>query len=279
MKPLLAMGVVKNPFVLCGLSVLELLTYYSAHRLIGLSPGMVDGIAKRGIPRDRIHMISNGCDLSLFQGAKSSPRPQGVNKNDLMAIYAGTHGLANGLEALLDVALELKRRGRTDIKLVLVGSGKLKPALQARAQYEQLDMLIFLEAMPKAQLTELMAGADLGLQILANVPAFYDGTSPNKFFDYLAAGLPILTNYPGWLAEKIKASDCGLVVPPENPVAFVDALACAAANRERLREQGKRAHQLAEHEYNRRVLADRWVDVLEEAAECVNQKRCVIERS
>jgi glycosyltransferase involved in cell wall biosynthesis len=69
-----------------------------------------------------------------------------------------------------------------------------------------------------------MASADAGLQILANVPAFYYGTSPNKFFDYLSAGLPVLTNYPGWVAELVTKHDCGVAVPPENAEMFADAL-------------------------------------------------------
>jgi len=60
----------------------------------------------------------------------------------------------------------------------------------------------------------------VGLQILDNVPAFYDGTSPNKCFDYLAAGLPMLINYPGWLADLVQECQCGYAVPPESPQAF-----------------------------------------------------------
>ena len=54
--------------------------------------------------------------------------------------------------------------------------------------------------MPKTELNKLVASADVGLMVLANVPAFYYGTSPNKFFDYISSGLPVLNNYPGWLA-------------------------------------------------------------------------------
>ena len=60
--------------------------------------------------------------------------------------------------------------------------------------------------------------------ILANIPAFYYCTSPNKFFDYISSGLPVLNNYPGWLAEMIKEHQCGIAVPPGDPVAFADAL-------------------------------------------------------
>ena len=60
--------------------------------------------------------------------------------------------------------------------------------------------------------------------ILANVPAFYFGTSPNKFCDYIASGLPVVINYPGWLAQIIRENECGIYVPPEDPEKFADAL-------------------------------------------------------
>lgn len=259
------MGVIKNPVVLGLMSLLEWGTYRSAHRLIGLSPGIVAGIERRGVDRRRIAMIPNGCDLDIFGESAAPWRPDGVTNSDLMAIFTGAHGIANGLDAVLDAAVELKRRRRDDIKLVLVGDGKLKPALQERARAEQLDNVVFLPPVPKHQVARLMAAADIGMQILANVPAFYYGTSPNKFFDYIAAGLPVLNNYPGWLADLIRQHDCGFVVPPEDPAAFADALEAAAADRERLKEMGRRARKLAESQFDRNVLSGKFVAWLQGA--------------
>lgn len=262
-----AMGVIRNPLVLGAMSVLEWLSYRSAHRLIGLSPGIVDGIARRGVPRERIALIPNGCDLDIF-GVSAEPwRPEGAGVNDLMAVFTGTHGIANGLDAVLDAAAELKRRGRNDIKLVLIGQGKLKVELQQRAHAEQLDNVIFHDPVNKAKLAGLMAATDVGMQILANVPAFYYGTSPNKFFDYIAAGRPVLNNYPGWLAGIITEHECGYAAPPDDPVAFANALIHAADHRDELRRMGQRARALAQSEYNRDLLAARFVTWLEKAVE------------
>lgn len=257
------MGVIKNPVVLWLMGVLEWASYRSAHRLIGLSPGIVDGIAKRGVKREQIAMIPNGCDLSLFADKSQPWRPKGVAESDLMAVFTGTHGMANGLDAVLDAAAVLKQRGRNDIKLVLIGQGKLKPALQERAQQEGLDNVIFHPAVDKQKLAGLMASTDIGLQILANVPAFYYGTSPNKFFDYIAASLPVLNNYPGWLAEIITKYQCGFTVPPSNPEAFADALEQAAVNRNKLQQMGINARRLAEAEFDRNQLANNFVNWLE----------------
>lgn len=254
-----AMGVISSPIVLWLLSVLEWVSYRSADRLVGLSPGIVKGIAARGVPSDRITMIPNGCDLDIFTSPKQAWRPEGVRDDQLLAIFTGTHGDANGLDAVLNAAAELKARGRDDIRIGLFGRGREKSALEARAARESLDNVLFHDPIPKARLADLMAGADIGLQILRNVPAFYFGTSPNKFFDYIASGLPVLNNYPGWLAGLIEEHDCGIVVPPDDPQAFADALISAAEDREALRRMGIGARGLAASDFSRRELSMKWV--------------------
>jgi glycosyltransferase involved in cell wall biosynthesis len=253
-----AMGVIRNPLVLGAMSAIEFAAYRSASVLVGLSPGIVEGIAKRGTPADRIHMVPNGCDLEIFDSDAAAWRPEGVAAEDLMCVFAGTHGIANGLDAVLDAAAVLKARGRGDIKIVLVGDGKLKPALEQRAAREGLDNVVFLAPVNKTRLAGLLAGADVGLQILDDVPAFYYGTSPNKFFDYLAAGRPVLTNYPGWVADLVSQHQCGWSVPPRDAQAFAGALVDAASSRSRLPALGANARSLARGPFSRRVLARQW---------------------
>lgn len=253
-----AMGVIKNPIVLWMMSVLEWISYHSAHRLVGLSPGIVEGIIKRGINPAKVASIPNGCDLDIFAIEHAPWRPEGVNETDLMAIFTGTHGLANGLNAVVDTAIELQNRDRQDIKFVLVGDGMQKKALRQRAQELNLKNIIFHDPVNKTKLAGLMVSADLGLQVLANIPAFYYGTSPNKFFDYIAAGLPVLNNYPGWLADSIQQKKCGFAVPPENPQAFADALEYAADHRDELVTMGRNAQQLAREQFNREALSQKF---------------------
>lgn len=255
-----AMGVIRNPVVLSLLSLLEFVAYRSADRIVALAPGIVVGIARRGVERDRIALIPNGCDLTLFHTGVAPERPPGIAPGQLVAIFSGTHGVANGLSSVLDAAAELKRRGRSDISLVLVGSGKEKPALVDRAGRDGLDNIVFLDPVPKFRLAGMLRGADIGLQILADVPAFYFGTSPNKYFDYISAGLPVITNYPGWIAEMIERNACGIAVPPGSAGRLADALVVAADDREALGEMGSRSRELAEREFGRDLLADRWLD-------------------
>ncbi len=255
-----AMREIRNPVVLWAMGLLELASYRSAHRLLGLSPGIVEGIFRRGVPRESITMVPNGCDLDIFCAQVRPWRPESIRPSDFMAIFAGSHGKANGLDIVIDAAAELKHRGRDNIKLLLIGDGKLKPSLQARARCEGLSNVVFHEPVDKSRLADLMAAADIGLQILANVPAFYFGTSPNKFFDYIAAGLPVLVNYPGWIAQIITENRCGFVVPPDNPSALADTLEQADLNYNSTREMGRRAQELGRREFDRDKLASQWID-------------------
>lgn len=265
-----AMGVISNPVILGLMRVLEWVSYRSATRCIGLAPGIVDGIAARGVSREKIALVPNGCDLDLFRPSRDRTDLgrllPSLTDTDTVAVFTGAHGIANGLDAVLNAAAEIKRRGRADIRFVFIGRGKMKRQLMERATTEELPV-DFLDAVPKTELAGLLAGTDVGLMILADVPEFYQGTSPNKFFDYIAAGLPVLNNYPGWLAELISEHRCGIAVPPRDPRSFADALEALADDLEGRRLMGKRARELAEREFDRDLLGERFVGVLEDAAQ------------
>jgi glycosyltransferase involved in cell wall biosynthesis len=261
-----AMGVITNPIILKLMSLLEWVSYHSAHRCIGLSPGIVEGIKFRGVAANKVTMISNGCDFKLFSNTEPK-HIEGTTKDDLVALFTGTHGLANGVDAALDAAKLLKQRGREDIKLCFIGRGKLKPALIKRVKDEMLDNCVFLDPVPKNELARYLKRADVGMQLLRNVPAFYYGTSPNKFFDYIATGLPVLNNYPGWLSGMIKDNQCGFTIPPDDPVSFANVLEEAADDRGVLRTMGENSIKLAKSKFVREELADKFVDWLENTVE------------
>jgi glycosyltransferase involved in cell wall biosynthesis len=258
----------RNPFLLGGMSLLEFLGYRSANACIGLSPGIVEGIRARADERLPVAMIPNGCDLEVFHPSKRAKLTlPGIEPDDFVAGFTGAHGVANGLDALLAVAEELKRRGDRCVKLVFIGDGKEKERLAARATELGLTNCLFFPPVPKADLGAITASLDCGLMVLRDIPAFYRGTSPNKFFDYIAAGIPVVNNYPGWLAGLIQESRCGIVVPPGNVAAFADALQRLAADADTRRAMGAAARVLAEKEFARPLLADRFIVTLEAQVE------------
>ena len=269
-----AMGVVRNPLMLAALSALEWISYHSADACIGLAPGICEGIAERGIAGSRITSIPNACDLELFQ-----PLPEGETKQpeliaglslspgSFVAAFTGAHGLCNGLAAVLDTASLLKDWGRNDIHLLFIGDGRCKPSLERRVAKEALSNCHFMPPIPKSQLAKMLGiSVHAGLMVLEDVPAFYRGTSPNKFFDYLASGLPVINNYPGWLSEIIRDKNVGIAVPPRSPEDFAMALIAIADDPILRSSLSSNARALAENSFSRRQLSEHWRTVLEKTA-------------
>ncbi|MEA5005218.1 MAG: glycosyltransferase family 4 protein [Rikenellaceae bacterium] len=254
----------KNPILLWGMGFLEWISYHTADCCIGLSPGICEGIAKKSQKGKQIEMVPNGCDLDIFNPSlRKSLSLKGIEHDKTVAVFTGAHGIANGLDAVLDAASVLKSMGRDDIVLVFIGDGKVKENLVVRASKEGLYNCKFYNPVAKVELNSIIASADIGLMILANVPAFYYGTSPNKFFDYISSGLPVLNNYPGWLSDMIKEHTCGLVVPPDDPQAFAKALIQLTDNTEDRDIMGYNARMLAESKFSRITLTNKFVDILE----------------
>lgn len=262
----IAMGIIRNPAIKWYLRNLERRIYRAARHLIGLSPGICDGIAAAGIPRDRITMIPNGADNDLFHPSHDPlDDPRFGAKDEFKLVFTGTHGLANGLHAVLDAIAVVKKRGVRGVRFVFIGGGGQKEELVKRSQDEGLAGLIsWVSHVPKTELAQVLPKMDVGMQILKNVPAFYFGTSPNKFFDYLACGIPVLNNYPGWLANMITEHQCGKAVPPDDPAAFADAVVWFMERRDQLEPMGARGRQLAETQFDRDLLAAKFIQVLED---------------
>lgn len=259
-----AMGVITNPLVLWLMGVLESLSYNKADACVALSPGIKEGIEKKLKTKKTIQLIPNGCDLELFKpGSGSKSVIPGVKDDQMVATFTGAHGFANGLDAVLDVANVLIKRGYEDkIKLLFIGDGIKKDQLVKRKNDEKLDNCIFLDPVAKTDILKYLHASDVGLMILDNVPAFYYGTSPNKFFDYIATGLPVLNNYPGWLADIITENKCGIAVPPKEPEVFANALIDMFENPSVRKVMGSNARKLAENKFDRKNLADKLHELL-----------------
>lgn len=247
-----------------GLSFLGNRCYRAADACIGLAPGICDAIKAHAQKGKRVDLIPNGCDLDMMKpGNRSELQLEGISSDDIVAIFTGAHGVANGLDAVLDAAKVLKQRNRNNIKLVFIGAGMQKPYLMDRAKQEGLDNCLFFPPVPKQQLADTVGSADIGMQILANATFFYYGTSPNKFFDFISAGLPVLNNYPGWIADMIHDNNCGVAVEPLSPEKFADGLIYLADHPEERKQMGKNARSLAKRDFDRGKLATKFVDFLE----------------
>lgn len=259
---LVNLGGLKNPLVIWWLRRMAKKIYNQAKHIVALSPGMKEGIVRTGIPAEQVTVIPNGSDLDLFRPDLDGSvwRNQLQLSDRFAAIYFGAMGLANGLEYIIEAARILAERGKDHIVLVLIGDGGKRPKLEKMIREYKLTNVIFSNTLPKMELAQLVAGCDVCMTIFR--AAKEHTWSPNKMFDALAAGKPVLINVPGWLGETIENNKCGKCIDPYRPEALADALEELAANPQLCREMGKNARALAEREFDRAKLASRLETVL-----------------
>ena len=252
-------GVIRNPIIKKLLYLWEYIAYKFAARLVALAPGTKEAIQRKaGTLPENVILIPNGSDTANLQPLPGRPRQHiPIDDNSLVFGYTGTHGPANGLDAVLDAAQVLQKRGVTDVAFVLIGDGREKARLQQRAADEGLTNVRFLGLFNKQLYNQVLCELDIGMQILKNVEGFYWGSSPNKFFDYLAVGRPVLVNYPGWMAQIVSENDCGIAVAPDNPQAFADGVEKLLHEHPRLAEIGAHGRATAEAQFSQqKILID-----------------------
>jgi glycosyltransferase involved in cell wall biosynthesis len=170
-----------------------------------------------------------------------------------VAVYAGAHGLSNDLGVVLQAAGEL--REERGIAFVFVGDGKEKAALEARAEAEGLNNVLFLPPVAKKEMAAVLAAADCGIAILKPLP-LYATTYPNKVFDYMAAGRPVVLAVDGVIRHLVEGAGAGVFVPPGDGPALAGAIRRLAADRTGARVMGARGRRLVETRFERRLQAE-----------------------
>ncbi len=228
--------------------------YAKADTIVVLAEGVREHLVQRGVPAAKIAYVPNGVDPNAFpaRGLESARTAVGP----FTVIYAGAHGPANGLEVVLDAAHELRDDPR--VRFVLVGGGPSKEGLREDARRRSLGNVEFLDPVPKASIPELLADADAGLMILRDAPLFSYGVSPNKLFDYLAAGLPVINNVPGEVARWAQQSRCAIQTSDASGRALAAAVRELAERPGSEREvMGTRGRAWVREHHGRDVLAGR----------------------
>lgn len=202
--------------------------YRDAERIVVLARGTATYLAEHGVPSGKLAHVPNGVDVHLVRPATSpvgddAPATSEQGSASPTLVYAGAHGPANGLDVLLDGAERLGTAGHP-ARFVLIGDGPAKAALVADAARRGLRNVEFRDPVPKAELARILADADAGLMLLRDAPLFAFAVSPNKLFDYLAAGLPVVCNVPGEVADLLAASGAGAQAADAGPAALAAAV-------------------------------------------------------
>ncbi|MBR2132477.1 MAG: glycosyltransferase family 4 protein [Oscillospiraceae bacterium] len=188
----------KNPAVI-ALRWLEKWIYKKADDIIFTMEGAYDYIVEQGwekeIPREKVHYINNGVDLELFHYNRDHYQVQDddLESSDIFkVIYTGSIRKVNNLGLLLDAAKEIKD---PKVKFLIWGDGDELPVLQQRVVDEGIENVVFKGKVEKKYIPYIVSRADLNLMHGEGTPLLRFGISPNKLFDYFAAGQPILTSF------------------------------------------------------------------------------------
>jgi glycosyltransferase involved in cell wall biosynthesis len=256
-------GFLKNRLLIALSTFFEEWFYRNAGAVVAISRRMGERLVERGFPAAKIRFIPTGVDLASVDAAQPDIAWRaecGLGPDALVAIYVGSHGPTNGLGYVVEAAEYL--RDRPDIRLVMIGDGSDRPHLMAEVQRRGLTNLLFLPPVPRLRVAGILKACNAALMIDRVLPGA-EYALPNKFFDYLAAGLPMISNTPAELWDPLREANCGILVDTERPEELARTLVDLKGDPARAREMGRRAHDLAAQQFDRVRLNQEWRDLLE----------------
>lgn len=256
----IAVGVLRQPLLIHASEWLERFLYRHAGRVVVNSPGFIAHVQERGARS--VALVPNGADTTMFKpdlDGEKFRKAHGL-AGKFVALYAGAHGLSNDLGVVLAAADKLRDDPR--IALVLLGDGKEKPALIAQAADMGLNNVCFIPPVPKEKMPEALSATDACIAILKPVP-LYRTVYPNKVFDYMAAGKPVVLAIDGVIRELVEAAGAGVAVPPGDANALAQAIRALADDPDGCRQMGMRGRAYVEAHFERETLADQMAMVME----------------
>jgi hypothetical protein len=248
------LGVLTNRRLIRLLERLELAAYAAADTVIVVSDGFRANLIARGVPADKVHTIRNGVRPGEFDPATPADAQLrarlGANANDCLVLYAGTHGISQGLTSVADAAADLTEE---PIWFAFVGDGADKQRLQDRVAEHALRNVTLLPSLPHEQVPALLAAADICLVPLRDVPLF-SSFIPSKMFEYLAAGKPVVAALAGEAAQILREAGAWVVSPADSE-ALATAIRVLAADPQQRHAMGLQGRCYVEKHFDRRALA------------------------
>ncbi len=266
----IAIGALASRSSIAAARRLERFAYDNAAHIVALSPQMKDGVVEAGVAAKNVTVIPNSCDADRFH---VGPQPGQALRKELpwlgdrpMILYAGTLGIANGVEYLARVAAAI-RPMLPEARFVVVGGGRQRDHVRAvAADLGVLDETFFMfDQVPKRRVSAFFSAADMATSLFLPLPSLWKN-SANKFFDALAASKPVAINYGGWQAKVLDQTGAGCVLDPHDTGAAAARIASALQDQAWLRNAGSASHRLGAERYDRNLLADKLENVLVRAA-------------
>ncbi|MFM8849267.1 MAG: glycosyltransferase family 4 protein [Cytophagales bacterium] len=254
------MGVVRNTLFQKSLYALENRIYQSAHSIVALSPAIKQEIEKK-VSQKKIHLIPNMADCEFFvpQSKPSHADYAGIDAAKFTVAYIGAIGIANGLDYFLECANTV-RKVQLPVQFLLMGDGAELDRLKNAKEKLVLTNLLFLEFGNRERVKQVLSYVDACFVCYKNISVLQTG-SPNKYFDALAAGKLVLTNFGGWIKTEIESEKCGVALDAHHPSDFIKKISPFISDQNLLRSYQSNARALAKKKYSRELLSDQFVRV------------------
>lgn len=254
------LGIIKNSTIKYFARELEKNLYKNASLVVGLSEGMKDYVVSK-FGHKNVISVTNAANLKLFSSKKKFPNIQKLKKDDFYVIYTGNIGEVNNSFWLVDTARILKKRHKDDIKIVLVGEGQQKEQILEIKDKESLHNLIYFDLMKKEDLVAYIQYAKASLVPLRPNPIL-DTSSPNKFFESLAAGVPVIQTTNGWIKDYVSVHNVGFTVDGSRPEALAELLIRLKNDEKQLLFIKANAKKRATLDFDQTILANKYLEAL-----------------
>ncbi len=265
-EEIVAVGAIKNRFVIGILEAIEMFLYRRAGLIIAVAQGTVDTLIKRGIPKEKIALIPNGVSLERFGETDGKNVRERFNLNgEFLVSYIGTHGMAHRLETVIDAAEKLKDNKK--IRFMMVGDGAEKTKLVARAKQKGLQNITFAPQAPAAEVPDYYAASDVCLAPLKKSNLF-ERNIPSKLYEIMAAERPILLGAKGESQRLVREAEAGESFEPENVESLVERIERLFGDRSRSSMLGKQGRQYVAQNNRRETLAGKYSELLLTLCKC-----------
>jgi glycosyltransferase involved in cell wall biosynthesis len=255
----IGIGVLKNPLLIRMSLWLESFLYRHADIVMVNSPGYIDHVTGKGARK--VVLLPNGADPEMFDPKATGDLFRKANHlgNKFVVLYAGAHGMSNDLDTVLEAAKLLA--DNENIRIVFVGDGKEKPALVQKAEDMKLENVQFHPAVAKGEMKEILAAADACLAILKPLD-LYKTTYPNKVFDYMAAGRPVMLAIDGVIRDVVERAGAGIFAKPGDPVALKTAILNLKQSPAKAKQMGKAGRDYVSEHFNRAQISKDLEEIL-----------------
>lgn len=253
------LGAVSNPAAIRAARAMERAAYSAAAAIVCPTEGIASRLEVRSESAGKVTRIPPSVDADRFAAAGEREEGQGPSNAPFRVLYAGTVGMSQGVETLLQAAEAMDARERVEI--VIAGDGAEAPQLRARLERERASNVRMLGAVPHERVPDLYAEADAAVVLLRDRPLF-QGALPTKMLEAMAAAKPLVLSASGEAAGFIKRAGAGVVVPPERPQELAAALVGLSRDRDGAQALGRAGRRFVEKGYTRRAAAERWIELL-----------------